>query len=38
VGLGLALARRLARTLSAEVKLESELGRGTTASLILPYQ
>jgi signal transduction histidine kinase len=38
VGLGLALARRLARTLSAEVKLESEVGRGTTASLILPYQ
>ncbi len=38
VGLGLSLARRLARTLSAEVKLESELGKGTTASLILPYQ
>ena len=38
VGLGLALARRLARTLSAEVKLESVVGRGTTASLILPYQ
>ncbi len=38
VGLGLALARRLARTLSAEVGLESTLGKGTTASLTLPYQ
>ncbi len=38
VGLGLALARRLARSLRAEVTLESEVGRGTTASLILPYQ
>jgi signal transduction histidine kinase len=38
VGLGLALARRLSRTLGAEVKLESETGRGTVASLILPYQ
>ncbi|HEX8359465.1 MAG TPA: HAMP domain-containing sensor histidine kinase [Longimicrobium sp.] len=38
VGLGLALARRLSRTLAAEVTLESELGKGTTASLILPYQ
>jgi signal transduction histidine kinase len=38
VGLGLALARRLALSLAAEVGLESELGRGTTATLVLPYQ
>lgn len=37
VGLGLALSRRLARSLGGELLMESEPGRGTTASLFLPY-
>lgn len=37
VGLGLALSRRLARSLGGDLLVESEPGRGTTASLFLPY-
>jgi signal transduction histidine kinase len=37
-GLGLPLARRLARTLGGEVQVESVLGGGTTAILVLPYR
>lgn len=37
VGLGLALARRLARSLGGELRLESEPGRGTVGSLFIPY-
>lgn len=37
VGLGLALSRRLARSLGGDLLVESEPGRGTSASLFLPY-
>ncbi len=37
VGLGLALSRRLARSLGGDLHVESEPGRGTSASLFLPY-
>ena len=35
-GLGLAISRRLARAMGGDVDLESELGRGSTFSLVLP--
>jgi signal transduction histidine kinase len=37
VGLGLPLARQLARSLRGEISIESTPGHGTTASLVLPY-
>jgi signal transduction histidine kinase len=36
VGLGLTIARDLARRMSGEVTITSEVGKGTTASVILP--
>jgi signal transduction histidine kinase len=36
IGLGLTIARDLARAMHGEVTLESEVGAGTTASVILP--
>jgi signal transduction histidine kinase len=38
MGLGLAIARDFARAMGGEVRLESEPGKGTTASLELPRQ
>lgn len=38
VGLGLALSRRLARSLGGELLIESTPGEGTVASLVLPYR
>lgn len=37
LGLGLPLACSLARSLGGDVRIESVLGQGTTASLVLPY-
>jgi signal transduction histidine kinase len=36
VGLGLTIARDLARRMRGDIRLESRLGEGTTASLVLP--
>jgi signal transduction histidine kinase len=36
IGLGLFLGRRLADLLGAEISVESEVGRGTTCSVLLP--
>lgn len=36
-GLGLPLARQLARTLGGDVQVRSEAGSGTVATLVLPY-
>jgi signal transduction histidine kinase len=36
IGLGLTVARDLARAMSGDVTVDSELGRGTTASVLLP--
>jgi two-component system OmpR family sensor kinase len=36
VGLGLALARRIARVHGGDVTLSSQVGKGTTAKLVVP--
>jgi signal transduction histidine kinase len=36
VGLGLAIARDLARAMHGDLRLDSEVGQGTTATLTLP--
>jgi signal transduction histidine kinase len=36
VGLGLSIARDLARAMHGDLRLESTLGHGTTARLLLP--
>lgn len=35
-GLGLSLAQELARVLGAEIRLDSDVGKGTTATILLP--
>jgi two-component system sensor histidine kinase FlrB len=37
-GLGLAIARRLIREHRGDISIESEVGKGTTISVILPIQ
>ena len=36
VGLGLTIARNLAQRMSGEVTIASEVGKGTTATVVLP--
>jgi signal transduction histidine kinase len=38
IGLGLTIARDLARRMEGEVTIESEAGKGTTASIVLPMR
>jgi signal transduction histidine kinase len=38
VGLGLPLAQQLARSLGGDITIESEIGKGTLASFLLPYR
>jgi signal transduction histidine kinase len=38
IGLGLPLAQQLARSLGGDISIESEPGKGTLASFLLPYR